>query len=108
MSATSTIDTLKEEVLSGLNAHASFNQQQEDPLLMPMDVDDDDPEWEVTAVQNVHDFELAKAVKRNGRATGKYDVLEGSATLKTSLMNWDSVFIQFRNQKGECPISTQI
>lgn len=66
-----------------------------------MDVDEHDPEWEVPAVQSVDDFELAKAVKEKNRPTGKYESLEGTSTLKAFLVNWETVFIQFRDSQGE-------
>ncbi|KAK7696189.1 hypothetical protein QCA50_000840 [Cerrena zonata] len=98
--ATSTVNSLKEEVLSGLNASSSFNQH-EDPLLMPMDVDENDTEWEVPTIQSVDDFELAKAVKEKGRHNGNYETLDSTSSLKSSLLNWDSVFLQFKDQQGK-------
>lgn len=75
---------------------------------MPMDVDENDPEWEVPQVQSVDDFELAKAVKEKGRPAGKYETLDRNTSLKSSLLNWDNVFIQFKDQEGKSSLHSRI
>ena len=67
----------------------------------PTAMDEDDSEWTIPRVETTEDFELAKAVKEKGRPTGRYETLVGSSQLKKVLVNWDSVFVQFRDPNGE-------
>ncbi|KAH8094903.1 hypothetical protein BXZ70DRAFT_1009847 [Cristinia sonorae] len=69
-----------------------------------MDVDSDpsSAEWEVPKVESEDDFELCRALKEKGRPTGKFERLLGSATVKASVVNWEPLFIQFKdNERGE-------
>jgi len=77
------ISTLKEEVLSALTSHP-------DKLL------DDVP-----TVNSIEDFELCRALKEKGKPTGAYEVLSPAQKVKDDLVNWDTVYIQFRDDSGE-------
>ncbi|KAI0775393.1 hypothetical protein BC629DRAFT_1595032 [Irpex lacteus] len=65
-------------------------------------VPDFDPEgeWAVPTVETTDDFELSRAVKERGRPTGEYDLLSNKDTVKQSLMNWETLFIRFRDDNG--------
>ena len=82
------IAKLKEEVLSALTAlylHADRVPQ-------------------VPTVKTVDDFELCRAVKEKGKPTGKYELLDHeSGRVKDHLVNWDSVYIRFRDESGTPP-----
>lgn len=94
-----TIGDLKREVLSALQADV-LRKQPDDMDLVP----DFDPEgeWTVPTVETTDDFELSRAVKERGRPTGEYDLLSNNDTVKQSLMNWETLFIRFRDENGEC------
>ncbi|CAL1700235.1 unnamed protein product [Somion occarium] len=98
--ATNNINSLKVEVVSGFNASA-LNPSSDG--LIPMDVDTQDPEWEVPKIQSVNDFELCRAIKEKGRLTGRYEVLDGNASIKSTLVNWEYVFMRFRDQQVFSP-----
>lgn len=66
-----------------------------------MDVDDAE-EWEVPKVESEDEFELCRAIKDKGRWSGKFERMEGRTTVKSSLSNWETVFVQFKDmEKGE-------
>ncbi|KAH9943164.1 uncharacterized protein BXZ73DRAFT_97219 [Epithele typhae] len=60
-------------------------------------MDEDMSEWTVPKVASLDDFELAKAIKEKGRPTEKYETLDGSTQLKGTLVNWEPVFVQFKD-----------
>ena len=92
-----TIGELKNEVLSALTADVVVNPHIDDAMGLP----EPDPSWESPFVDTVDDFELCRAVKEKGRPTGHYEPLANSETVKSSVANWESVFVQFKNEKGE-------
>lgn len=98
-----TIGDLKEEALSVLQAEVLRKSGDEDVNMDLGLVPDLDPngEWEVPMVKSVDAFELSRAIKERGRPTGQYEVLSTKETVKQSLMNWESLFIQFRDENGE-------
>lgn len=80
-----TIASLKEEVLSALSSDAN---QVEDVL----------------NVVTVADFEICKGVKEKGRVV-RYEILEGSEDVKEAkLVNWEVLFLQFRDESGKYDI----
>ncbi len=91
-----TIADLKQEALSALTADIVASPYVEIDIGLP----EVDPEWEVPQVTSVDDFELCKAVKERGRSTGQYEPLSPDATVKQSVLNWESLFIQFKNEQG--------
>ena len=59
---------------------------------------------QVPIAKTVDDFELCRAVKEKGKPTGKYEVLDHeSGRVKDHLVNWDIVYIQFRDESGTSP-----
>ena len=85
-----TIAKLKEEVLSALAALSLHGDR------VP----------QVPTAKTVDDFELCRAVKEKGKPTGEYELLDHeSGRVKDHLVNWDSVYIQFRNESGASPPS---
>ena len=91
-----TIADLKEEALSALTSDVVANPHVEVDIGLP----EVDPQWEVPQVTSVDDFELCKAVKERGRPTGQYEPLSPDATVKQSVPNWESLYIQFKNKQG--------
>ncbi|KAI0082526.1 hypothetical protein K474DRAFT_1655316 [Panus rudis PR-1116 ss-1] len=99
------IKALKADVLSALNDPAFTT----DTDLLPSEADLHDPEWQVPQVTSTDEFELCRAVKEKGRPTGKYSVLDENSTVKSSLVNWESVFVQFKDEEGALlPIKVSI
>jgi len=49
----------------------------------------------------VKDFELSRDIKQKGKPAGVYEVLESSQKVKDNLVNWDTVYIQFRDESGK-------
>ncbi|KAL6309731.1 hypothetical protein BKA93DRAFT_821449 [Sparassis latifolia] len=62
-----------------------------------MDVDEEP----VPKVGGVKDFELSKSIRERGRPTGKYEVLNPEAIVQSVLVNWDPVFVQFKDENGQ-------
>lgn len=93
-----TIGELKAEALNALKA---------DVLSPDCDGDSDmlgaplDPEWVIPPVESVEDFELARAKKDRGKLTGVFETLPNDATVKQQLINWESLFIQLRDESGK-------
>jgi len=82
------ISKLKEEVLSALTALYSHG----------------DRVAQVPTVKTVDDFELCRAVKEKGKPAGDYTLLDHvSGRVKDHLVNWDSVYIRFRDESGTSP-----
>ncbi|KAF9644508.1 hypothetical protein BDM02DRAFT_3102835, partial [Thelephora ganbajun] len=80
-----TVSKLKEEVLSALNALYLHGDR------VP----------QVPAANTVDDFELCRAVKEKGKSTVEYEPLDHvSGRVKDHLVNWDSVYIRFRDESG--------
>lgn len=68
---------------------------------------DDAEEWEVPTISSEDEFELCRAIKDKGKPTGRYERMEGRTTVKASLVNWDMVFVQFKDmEKGEWCIAS--
>ena len=79
------IAKLKEEVLSALTALYLHGDR------VP----------QVPTAGTVDDFELCRAVKEKGKPTGDYELLDhASGRVKDHLVNWDSVYIRFRDESG--------
>jgi hypothetical protein len=80
-----TVASLKQEALSALTSNVSEQ------------VDD------VPKVTSVDQFELCQAVQERGstRSTPKYVLLRSEQTVQGTLGNWESLFIQFRDDNGE-------
>jgi hypothetical protein len=58
----------------------------------------------VPKVEDVGDFEICRAKKERGKSagsTGQYEVLNG-VVKDAGLVNWDVLFLQFRDEDGEC------
>jgi len=53
-------------------------------------------------------FEISRAVKDKGKRTVQYQVLESSETVKSTLTNWEVVFLQFRDTSGESVVVSMI
>ena len=82
------IAKLKEEVLSALTALYLHGDR------VP----------QVPTAKTVDDFELCRAVKEKGKPTGDYELLDHeSGRVKDNLVNWDSVYIRFRDESGASP-----
>ncbi|KAI0832743.1 hypothetical protein BC628DRAFT_1335763 [Trametes gibbosa] len=93
--STATVEDVKLEALSALQSSVLEN-----PEPHPEVMDEEQSEWQVPTVESVHDFELARATKAQGRPTGKYEKLDPGVQLKTVLVNWDPVFVQFKDPNG--------
>jgi len=79
------ISKLKEEVLSALTALYLHGDR------VP----------QVTTAKTIDDFELCRAVKEKGKPTGEYELLDhASSRVKDHLVNWDSIYIRFRDESG--------
>lgn len=63
--------------------------------------ENEEAQWTVPKIGKLIDFELCRAVKERGRPTGNYEVLEGNALVRNALVNWEAVFVQFRDSNGE-------
>ncbi|KAI9064846.1 hypothetical protein FKP32DRAFT_1591069 [Trametes sanguinea] len=92
---TSTVADVKKEALDALTSSVLAN-----PEPNPEVMDDDSEEWAVPRVSSVDDFELARAVKAQGRPTGRYEKLDVNAQLKSVVANWDPIFVQFKGEDG--------
>lgn len=87
------ISKLKEEVLSALTALYLHGDR------VP----------QVPTANTVDDFELCRAVKEKGKLTGNYELLDHvSGKVKDHLVNWDSVYIRFRDESGTSPTLSRI
>jgi len=88
-----TISKLKEEVISALNALYLHGDR------VP----------QVPIAKTVDDFELCRAVKEKGKPTGDYELLNASGKVKDHLGNWDSIYIQFRDESGDLqPVEVEV
>jgi hypothetical protein len=84
------LSKLKEDVLSALTALYSHGDR------VP----------QVPTAKTVDDFELCRAVKEKAKPTGDYELLDAvSGRVKDSFVNWDSVYIRFRDESGMSPHS---
>jgi len=95
-----TIDTVKEEALTALKSEVLYAPNPHAEMGMPVD-EDEEAQWTVPKVGKLIDFELCRAIKERGRPTGNYEVLEGDALVRNALVNWEAVFVQFRDDNGE-------
>jgi len=87
------ISKLKEEVLSALTALHLHG----------------DRVSQVPTANTVDDFELCRAIKEKGKPTGDYELLDVSGRVKDNLVNWDSVYIRFRDESGELhPVDVEV
>jgi hypothetical protein len=57
---------------------------------------------DVPKVTSEDDFEICKVKRDKGKRTREYEVLDGSQSVKTQLANWEILFLQFRDESGEC------
>ena len=57
---------------------------------------------QVPVAKTVDDFDLCRAVKEKGKPTGNYVPMGALEKVKDHLVNWDSVYIQFRDESGTC------
>ena len=80
------ISKLKEEVLSALTTLYLHRDR------VP----------QVPTAATVDDFELCRVVKEKGKPNGDYVLLDVSGKVKDHLVNWDSVYIRFRDESGTC------
>ena len=95
-----TIGDLKNEALNALKADVlSADRDGDIDMLTGTSLD---PEWKPPAVESKDDFELCRAIRERGRPTGQYETLSTKDVVKQTLVNWESVFIQFRDEDGEC------
>jgi hypothetical protein len=87
------ISKLKEEVLSALTALYSHGER------VP----------QVPTVNTVEDFELCRARKEKGKQIGEYETLDVSERVKDHLVNWDCLYIRFRDESGELqPVEVEV
>lgn len=101
-----TIGDLKVEALSALQADVLSADHDED-VDMLYGAAAPDPEWTPPVVQSVDDFELCRAVRERGRPTGQYETLLTKDVVKQTVANWESLFIQFR-ENGKWRIQNSI
>jgi len=92
-----TIGELKAEALSALKADVLSRDRDGD---IDMFGAPHDPEWAIPPVESEEDFEFARAKKERGRPNGQYETLPNGAIVKQQLVNWESVFIQFKDDSG--------
>lgn len=85
------LDALKADVLSGYRG-GDVDMLSGAPF---------EPEWVPPVVASLDDFELSRAVRERGRPTGQYETLSTNDIVKQTLVNWESVFIQFKDSKGK-------
>ena len=95
-----TISELKAEALNALKSDVLSSDHDGD-INMLSGALPPDPDWIVPTVESIEDFELARAVKERGRPTGQYETLQGKDVVKQTVTNWESLFIQFRDERGE-------
>ncbi|EIN10486.1 hypothetical protein PUNSTDRAFT_142493 [Punctularia strigosozonata HHB-11173 SS5] len=100
---TQTINELKSEYLSAIASHAYS-------YVPPLEDGSDVPQ-----LSSPDDFELCRSVRdqdayRRGVLIVEYKVLDGKASVKGSLNNWESLFVQFKDRRtGELlPIQVTI
>lgn len=99
----STIASLKAEALTALTApvlHNPIPPSELDETLMDVDHPDSE-EWKIPEVTHLSDFELCRALREKGRPTGRYDIMDDNATIKELLVNWEHVFVRFRDENGK-------
>jgi hypothetical protein len=96
---------LKEEALSALTSGvlSSSTAPSED-----VEMDEEDGDTEVPRVESTEDFELCRAVKDKGKsnaassasAPASYETLNPSTPIKGLLSNWETLYVQFRDEDG--------
>ena len=79
--ATTSIYALKVPILSALSAEVTLGAQ-------------------VPVPSSIDDFAVAREVKERGRPV-QYEVLEDHQILKDVVVNWDSVFLRFKDANGK-------
>lgn len=67
-----------------------------------------DPEWVPPVIDSVNDFELCRTVRERGRPTGQYETLSPDDIVKETLVNWECLFIQFKDESGEWRVFLRI
>ncbi|CDO69923.1 hypothetical protein BN946_scf184568.g9 [Trametes cinnabarina] len=101
---TSTVADVKKDAFEALTSSVLEN-----PEPNPEVMDDDSEEWKVPKVASVDDFELARAAKGQGRTTGRYEKLDPNAQLKSVVVNWESILVQFKAGDGSLlPVKVSI
>ncbi|KZT05539.1 uncharacterized protein LAESUDRAFT_726806 [Laetiporus sulphureus 93-53] len=93
-----TINSVKQKALSALTTEVLDTPNPHAAMGMPVD---DEPEWTVPKISGLQDFELSRGIKERGRITGRYELLDSSTTVKSVLVNWDTLFVQFRDENGD-------
>lgn len=66
---------------------------------------------EIPRVQSTDDFELCRMVKDKGKANAassavSYEPLDPSAPIKGLLSNWETLYVQFRDEDGMRSVSS--
>ena len=106
------IAKLKEEALSALTSDVLLSSSGmariptapgEDDNIM----DEDGENGEVPRVTSTGDFELCRVVKDKGKSNAasgpapvSYEILSSSTPIKGLLNNWESLYVQFRDEDG--------
>lgn len=67
-----------------------------------------DPEWVPPVIDSVEDFELCRMVRERGRPTGRYETLSRDDIVKETLVNWECLFVQFKDENGEWRVFLRI
>ncbi|KDQ64228.1 hypothetical protein JAAARDRAFT_144744 [Jaapia argillacea MUCL 33604] len=81
----STIGALKSQALSALQSHSQLQLQSPNPH-----------QQDIPDISSEADFELCKPTKERGKVTG-YEVIDGKKEVKGTLVNWDTLFVRFRD-----------
>ncbi|CCM01761.1 uncharacterized protein FIBRA_03827 [Fibroporia radiculosa] len=98
-SITNTISAVKEDALDALKAKVTQAPKPHVTLSASMDTDEESDF--VPNVINLEDFELCRGIRERGRMNGKFEILDQNATVKNALVNWEPVFVQFRDANGQ-------
>ncbi|KAF8558742.1 hypothetical protein OG21DRAFT_1503694 [Imleria badia] len=105
----STVATLKEEALSALTSDvlSSPSGAPHIPTAPGEDVDmadeeEGDADSELPRVQSTDDFEVCRVVKDKGKSNAavSYEVLNPSSPIKGLLSNWETLYVQLRDEDG--------
>lgn len=73
-----------------------------------VEMDEEDGDTEVPRVESTEDFELCRAIKDKGKsnaassasALASYETLNPSTPIKGLLSNWETLYVQFRDEDG--------
>ena len=75
--------------------------------------DEEGANSEVPRVQSMEDFELCRAIKDKGKSSAAssasasmlYETLKPSAPIKGLLSNWETLYVQFKDENGVLSLS---